>query len=608
MSDFLLDFRDADTRRKSAHRASSLLKFCDDTQVKVFERDCFTLVLTRVDDLSLWDPYQRASPKGDLLIALAGRIALDQSLWDVAGEMDEPGGLACKVIGKMYEEGGVDALAELNGNFMAFVYDAQAARFHLVTDRCGMYLGYWKEAAQDSLVYGSHPDVLASVLGESQDWDMTSLAEFLMTGRVTFPYTYYRNIRGLSPGCIYTFALKDRAVSCEAPRLYFHFGFKIDPKIAEWELAEDLAASFNKAVKRRTLALLGRVGVGLSGGLDSRALLSAAGVGEHIRAFTLFDVENSEFSVAKDVAAACGVQMIPIQRDAEYYGRTAELGTRISGGTGCITCNHYLGARERLNEIGIRNILTGCYCDYLLKGLALNTVETSISRLQKLADFQFEFYEPCAWFDVSSREAVLSRLKTTFPEAAKERLSEQDWLEVERKRTFPLAYEVDLAQRVIPQRVMPWYPPIVDNDIIDTYLRIPSRFKLNGSLFRKMLMILCPEKLCRIRDCNTGVAVNGSWPNQVLHRYSSLLRNRLGEKVLGRKPPTGSWPNWRHYFRDSKLIQSLWIRPNPAARELFIGVVGQHNYHEAVQDYLGADLALFIRLLTLKIWIDQRTL
>src|ERR1017187_9716812 len=122
MSDFLLDFRDADTRRKSADLATSLLRFCDDTQMKVLERDFFTLVLTRVDDLGLWGPYQHASPKGDFVIALAGRIALDQSQWDAAGKVDGPGGLACKAIWNIYREGGINSLGALNGNFLAFVY------------------------------------------------------------------------------------------------------------------------------------------------------------------------------------------------------------------------------------------------------------------------------------------------------------------------------------------------------------------------------------------------------------------------------------------------------------------------------------------------------
>jgi asparagine synthase (glutamine-hydrolysing) len=432
------------------------------------------------------------------------------------------------------------------------------------------------------------------------------MAEFLMASRLTFPHTYYRNIHAVEPGCIYTFALQNGAVS-RAARQYFQFNFNGDPPATEWNLAEELAAAFKSAVRRRTLPLLGRAGVGLSGGLDSRALLSAAGPGAHLRAFTLFDEENAEFKTASAVARACGVELVPIKRDLEFYGNSAELGVRISGGTGCITCNHYLGARESLKALGLQTLLTGCYCDYLLKGLALNTVEGKLSRRQKLADFKLEFYDSVTLFNTPARAEVLARLTALFPETPNRPLSDRDWLEVERKRTFPLAYEEDLAQRVIPQRVMPWYVPLVDNDILDVYLKIPPRYKLNGALFKKMLTLLGPPALCRVPDSNCGVPINASWPRQAMHRYFSALQSRLADTLQPRMATAGSWPNWRHYFRHSRVIDSLWSRPNAVARELFIALIGKHNYHEDLRDYLDTDLLLFLRLLTLKIWLDQRT-
>jgi asparagine synthase (glutamine-hydrolysing) len=606
MSDFLLDFRSVDQRREAAHQAASLLKFCHDTRVETVENDSFTLVLTRVDELGLWGPYEYRSDQGNLLITLAGRIALDERQWDAARKITGPGGLACKAIFQMYRQGGVNSLGALNGNFLVLIHDQPAGKFFLVTDRCGMYLAYGRDRLDRSLVFCSHPDVLASVLGESQAWDKVSLAEFLMTSRLTFPYTYYQNIRGIEPGFIYTINLQHGAAAYESKRRYFDFNFKIEPQITEWNLAEELASAFKNAVRRRTLPLLGRVGVALSGGLDSRAVLSAAGHDDHIQAFCLFDEPNAEYRVAKAIADACGVKLIPVKRDFEYYGNSAELGVRISGGTGCITCNHFLGIRNRLKELGIQSLLTGCYCDYLLKGLALNTAERMVSRTRRLAGFQFEFYDPFSRIAHPYREEVAARLAALFPEATQGRLSEQDWLNVERKRIFPLAYEQDLAQRVIPQRVMPWYLLIVDNDIIETYLKMPSRYKLNASVFKKILTFLDAGKLCAIPDSNTGAPVNASWPSQAWHRYRSSIRNRIDGRFARRMATPGSWPNWRFYLQHSKVIEQLWTRPNPAARTVFTEILGQDPYRKSIQEYAGSDLVLFLRLLTQKLWFDQR--
>jgi asparagine synthase (glutamine-hydrolysing) len=606
MGDFLLDFRDPETRRRSALQAASLLRFCDDTEARFVERDAWSLVLARVDGFDLWGPCERSSPAGNIFVALAGRIALDEPEWEAAEKIEAAGGLACKAILGKYRCEGIAGLGTLNGNFVAFVHDETKNEFYVVTDRCGMFLGYRQGTSANSLIFGSHPDVLADVSGESQNWNMASLAEFLMTSRLSFPYTYYRNIRALDPGCVFTIGLRDRGVVHQSQSRYFQFDFNPDPKTTEDDLAQELASAFRRAVRRRTHPRFGCTGIGLSGGLDSRAMLSAADPRSETRAFTLFDEENAEFKVAKAIAKACHVEMLPLKRDFEYYGDSAKLGVRISGGTGCITCNHFLGVRERLKEAGITNLLTGCYCDYLFKGLAFNRREQWLARTDELNGFSFEFYDPFHWLKTPARQEVMARLNAEFPEATMGTLSERDWLEVERKRTFPLAYEQDLAQRVIPQRMMPWYVPLVDNDIIDTYLKMPPESKLNGRVFRKMLTSICPESVRAIPDSNTNAAIGASWPGYALYRSWSALRNRLEETVTSRMATRGSWPNWRHYLRHSKTIESLWNQPNETAAEVFTTILGRNPFELSVREHAAQDLVLFQRLFTQKLWLDQR--
>jgi asparagine synthase (glutamine-hydrolysing) len=606
VGDFHLDFRDAETRRHSAARAGRLLKFCDDTEVHSLERDSFSLVLARVDGFDLWGPFEHRSANGNTLVALAGRVAFEEHQWDAAAKVEGPGGLACKAIMEQYRRGGIGALKSLNGNFVVFVHDERAHKFHIITDRSGMFLAYRRGDSASPRVFGSHPDVLAAVSQESQNWDQTSLAEFLMTSRVSFPHTYYQNIRALAPGCVYSIDLGGDGANRESSTRYFQFDFKADPGATEQDLAKELAEAFGKAVRRRTLPLFGRTGIGLSGGLDSRAVLSAADPRCQIRAFTLFDEENAEFKVAQAIAHACQVEMLPLKRDFEYYGNSAELGVRVSGGTGCISCNHFLGVRERLKEAGITNLLTGCYCDYLFKGLAFNRREQWLSRTEKLNSFSFEFYDSFHWLKTPARDEVMARLAAQFPEAAKGALSERDWLEVERKRTFPLAYEQDLAQRVIPQRLMPWYVPVVDNDVINVYLKMPPSSKLNGRAFRKMLTSVCPEQVRAIPDSNTNAAVGASWPVYAVHRCWSALQDRIEETVTSRMTTRGSWPNWRHYLHHSTTIQSLWNRPNQTARELFTTILGKDPFATTIREHADRDLVLFQRLLTQKLWLDQR--
>src|ERR1035438_5371271 len=143
------------------------------------------------------------------MVALCGRVAFEEKDWMQAQRTEGTGGLACKAIFNLYRNGGLNALQNLNGNFVVFLLDRAAGHFLMVTDRCGMMLAYASGPVSQSRVIGSHPDVLAAVTDEAFKWDLTSLAEFIMTGRLTFPCTYYQNIKGVDTGSIHQFNVRD---------------------------------------------------------------------------------------------------------------------------------------------------------------------------------------------------------------------------------------------------------------------------------------------------------------------------------------------------------------------------------------------------------------
>ncbi len=602
MGDFLLDFRPLPERRMKA--AAAVLKFCNDLHLTLIEQPEFSLLLTTADEPRLWGHFQ--SEDGEILAAVCGRLAFDEPVWMSAQQTAGRGGLVGKAIYNLYREGGADALRHLNGNFVVFLLDRRRRDFLMATDRCGMMVVYGGTPLESTPVFSSHPDALASVTDQDRKWDWTSLAEFLMTGRLTFPWTYYSNIRGLEPGTLYRFTLKGDALEFQSQVRYAGLDYHGSEPADEEELAAELALAFQKAVRRRTLPLLGNSCVALSGGLDSRLILSATAGSGSVHALTLYDEMNPEFRTAAALAKAGGVGLTSIQRDFDYYGRTMEAGVNISGGVGCIASNHFLGIRDWINQTGTQNLLTGCYCDYLFKGLALNTAERKFSRRETLADFRFEFYRPLYWLNSPQRDAVHARLRDTFPEAGRPKLSAEDWSRVERKRSFPLAYEADLTQRVIPQRVMPWYPPIVDNDVMEVYRKIPSQLKLNAAIFKKAVWRVCSPALRRIPDSNTGAPLNTGPLRYAIHRYASALQNRIHHRLLPRMATRGSWPNWEYYLPRSPMIARLWTRNQSAAKDFLTPLVGRDPYAKPLSEYRGRDAELFLRLLTLKLWAEQR--
>ena len=309
MGDFLLALGTADDR--ALGQSAEFLRFYPDMRVDRFAYPEFSLLVTSADDPKLWAPF--VSPDNSLLVALCGRVALDQKQWESAGQIAGQGGLACKSIFQLYSTSGIAGLETLSGNFVVALFDRPARKLFLVTDRWGLLPAFRCDAG-GRLLYGSHPDALADFAGENRNWDVTSFAEFILTGKLSAPFTYYRKIKALPHASTTTLAFPQNARATEQARSYFHFQPQPQPPEKTEEVAEQFAAAFRQAVAKRTLPLLGKSAIALSGGLDSRTVLCAAPDRQALLSFSFYDQENLELSIARSIAQAAGVEFIPLDR------------------------------------------------------------------------------------------------------------------------------------------------------------------------------------------------------------------------------------------------------------------------------------------------------
>jgi asparagine synthase (glutamine-hydrolysing) len=596
MGDFLLDLRPPEARTLA--RTAADLRFSKHLHTSVEDRPAFGLVLTHSGLPSLWATYQDASGS---LFAVAGMAAFDDREWMDASRVPGPGGLAAKILAQSYARHGRKALEQISGNCAVLAFDATTSQLHLVADCGGAFPTFECETSQ-GWVFGSHPDVVASTAGEQDRLNEDSLAEFLLSSTVTPPFTYYQRVRSLANGTSLTFDLRSRSLS---RRQYFKFEYRGDNATSEHSLAEELAAAFRRSVQRRTQSRLGPTAVALSGGLDSRALLACIENSEHVFSFCLFNEINFESRTAESIASSLNIRFLPYRREFEYYGDNAAQGVRISGGMGTFANNHFLGALDRLREEGMQNLLTGCYCDYLFKGLPLNRRSHWLTGREELAPFQHEFYFSHQLPGRPVPPSIRDRWESRVPLDFQRQESPATTFQVEARRTFPLCYEGDNQQRVVPQRLTGWYLPVAEREILDLYCRIPYQLKLNRSLFLRTVRNLSPAALLKIPDANTGARVGASR----LEAWFASNRQRLRRKLRRTKSSIAteeSWPNWRYYVAHSQKLADLWKRPNPQAFDLFSRVVGSENVHTDVKAYEGNRLFLFVSLLSLKLWFENR--
>jgi hypothetical protein len=109
----------------------------------------------------------------------------------------------------------------------------------------------------------------------------------------------------------------------------------------------------------------------------------------------------------------------------------------------------------------------------------------------------------------------------------------------------------------------------------------------------------------RIPDANTGAALDAS----ALGAFIAAQRMRLSRRLRRFRQSIAteeSWPDWEYYVPHSATLKELWTRPNPIATDLLTRIVGAENMHRLPSDYTGDKLFLFVSMLSLKIWLDQR--
>lgn len=599
MSDFLLDFRSHGQRQTTD--AAGRLKFTAATQAAVFDELAFKLAITQTGDSDLWSPFR--APDGTL-VALAGRAAFEEADWRAAGAVPGPGGLAAKVLYQRYQRAGPAGLESTSGNCVVLLFEPSSRTLHLVTDCSGVFPAYGCETDHGPL-FGSHPDVLAAAAGESQRLDEVSLAEFIIASTVTPSFSFYQRIRFLDQATRYVFDLTTATPVRPVKHAYFEFAYRGDEKATESDLVEELAATLRRAVRRRTLPRLGTTAVALSGGLDSRALLACVENRDRIFAFCCYNEPTREFRIAEAVARAADVRFLPLQRSLEYYGDHAEGGVRLSGGMGTFANNHFLGVLDRLHAEGMQHLLTGCYCDYLFKGLPLNRQSHWLTGREELAPFRHEFYFEHHLHGASLPAGLRERWESRVPAEYQAQDSPAAVFQVEARRTFPLCYEGDNQQRVVPQRVTGWPLVVADREVLELYCRIPYQYKLNRSLFLKTVRTLCTGPLANIPDANTGARLGASpveqWASSNWQRVHRKLR-RTRRSIATEE----SWPNWDYYVTHSRKLAELWQRPNPEAFDFFRRTIGSENVSSDIRAYQGDRLFLFVSLLTLKLWFEQR--
>ncbi|MDR3736677.1 MAG: asparagine synthase-related protein, partial [Acidobacteriaceae bacterium] len=412
--------------------------------------------------------------QGDLVLAFSGD--------DFSRRSDACEGDGSSDLIRLAEEG-PDFPKNLNGQFHGVLADRRKGSTTLFNDRYGMRRIYYHEA-KDTFYFAAEAKAILAVRPELRSIDADGLGEFVSCGCTLENRTLFRGIRMLPPGSAWRF----QQAGVVRKETYF------DTK--EWEEQPELDPESYYLKLREVFSEIlpryfggsERVGISLTGGLDSRMIMAWwNGAPGSLPCYSFGGMyrESQDVAIARKVAHACKQEHEVISVGDDFLTKFPEYSERTVFLTdGCVEVKHApdLYVNERAAQIAPVRV-TGNYGGEVLRRIRAFRPIDSVPGL-----FQADF---CAYIE---------RAKKTY-----NGLLDGNALSFAAFRQAPWHHYGLLS---LEQSQLSLRSPFLDNDLVKTVFRAPEQALTNDELCLRLIADGNAE-LLRIR---TDRGVGGSLP------------------------------------------------------------------------------------------------
>lgn len=453
---------------------------------------------------------------------------------------------AAEFLLHLYEELEEDFVAELNGTFVAAIWDVREDRLLLVNDRLGQRHLFYAQSG-DTLLFASSVGAILRTGIVSREVDLIAMAEFLTFEHVLDDKTLARNVALLPPASLMEFRA-GRLTRRQYWDLSFDEGHGVHNEAWYVNRWIDL---MRQSVERRTQDQ-DVFGIMLSGGMDSRAILGALnGSAGAVRAFTFGVPGCDDVRFAHQLARRLNVDHHHIDLKPDYLLALATEGVRLTDGMNNCIHMHNLAAAPEVRQ-SVRIVFTGNLGDDLMadrprRGYSyrvlpsvgdwdnlvgvLFRMDNSCFPVDELPQlFADDCYERIEGVVQENHRAVLSRADTRKPGCVL-----KYWEITQRVRRFVLLGQVLLRDQVEVRG------PFYDNDLVAFMLTVPSGLRLDGYLYGLGLITAYPE-LAKVPLSTTGLPMVACFRN-TQEQFARQLRWRLRDAGLTFvAPPNGQRP------------------------------------------------------------------
>jgi asparagine synthase (glutamine-hydrolysing) len=486
--------------------------------------------------LGLLQPAAQLAGDGPVRVLFHGDLHNEaelQTTLHTVGESHATG--AADILSALYRHRRLDARA-LTGAFCAAVFDETKGELLLINDRTGSYPIYWFDTA-GTFAFASE---LRAVLRAHPRPALNprAVADFL---KFAFPFgdkTLAAGVDLLPAGSTLTYRSSDGAVKLQAYASIAELFQASD--ISRHTHDESIVQSFAAAMDRAVAGSY-RYGLSLSGGLDTRVILSALdrlGRSEGVSTFTLGGRGCADEVIANQLSRMARTRHRFVALDDHYLEDLLPTVSRMVSLTDGMYLSH--GMTEMLALQGFEtsdaNVLLRGHVGELAKTSTAWPLHTDERVFGMGSTEEFIPYLLSRTTHVSRGDAARDLLTEPWVEAldgasAQRSLEESlDGVALSPPNLCSYLYLKEYHRRVtIPsleifRNVADVRLPLADVEFVRTVLRGPARWR-EGVGIHQALIAANDRRYLRVRNPNTGAPAGaGPWQEFVLDKLNTVLR------------------------------------------------------------------------------------
>jgi len=446
-----------------------------------------------------------------------------------------------------------DFLRDIDGCYTTVLYDKKERQIYLITDRYGFKPLYWG-IINDNLVWSSELKGFLCHMDFKPVINPQAVEEFFDVGYLLENRTWFDRVELVPPASVLNFDIKNSKIKIQ----HYWSWNKIKPMkkpVNERELVEELGKLFKQSVCKR-VNNNEKIGITLSGGLDSRAILAAVPENyKPLHTFTFGQESCEDTKIASRVSKIKGATHHILIINSKNWLKPRIDGVWKSDASFSLLHMHGIEFCDEYKS----------YVDFNLNGfLGDATLGGSY-----ISNYEFAEYK------------VGNRARRFINQAL---IMQESWL--------------------INRR------PFFDKDLTNLILSVPENLRKNSYIYNKMLLNTFPEYYNDIPWQKTGYPI--SYPKRLVE----LLRfkNRVVGKLKYESRRFGfdfknlsnytDYPRWIRQEPAKSFFQNLLLNKNA----LYPEYLDKNKIHSYLKDHMERKTNYHNELclaLTFELWLQQ---